>query len=141
MAAILEAAIQVLHKEGAARFTMARVAAKAGVSVGSLYQYFPNKAALLFRLQSDMEPYFLAEALLIGIGVWAIFWHPRPARQLTSQEQLDQSNAQARRPLYILRSFWRRYVERNAEEMKADLSRLLEKPEKEDEDWGWALSA
>lgn len=61
---------------------------------------------LLFRLQSEMESYFLAEALLFGIGVWAIFWHPRPARQLTAQEQREQSNAQARRPLYILRSFW-----------------------------------
>ena len=53
VAAILEAAIQVLAKEGAQRFTTARVAEKAGVSVGSLYQYFPNKAAILFRLQSD----------------------------------------------------------------------------------------
>jgi AcrR family transcriptional regulator len=50
---ILEAAVQVLAKEGVQRFTTARVAEKAGVSVGSLYQYFPNKAAILFRLQSD----------------------------------------------------------------------------------------
>ena len=53
VAAILEAALQVLAKEGAQRFTTVRVAEKAGVSVGSLYQYFPNKAAILFRLQSD----------------------------------------------------------------------------------------
>jgi len=53
VAAVLEAAIQVLAKEGASRFTVARVAEKAGVSVGSVYQYFPNKAAILFRLQSD----------------------------------------------------------------------------------------
>lgn len=51
--AILDAAVQVLAKEGAQRFTTARVAEKAGVSIGSLYQYFPNKAAILFRLQSD----------------------------------------------------------------------------------------
>ncbi|BEN73556.1 TetR family transcriptional regulator [Serratia ureilytica] len=53
VSAILTAAIQVLAQEGAARFTTARVAERAGVSVGSLYQYFPNKAAILFRLQSD----------------------------------------------------------------------------------------
>jgi AcrR family transcriptional regulator len=53
VATILQAAVQVLAKEGAPRFTTARVAEKAGVSIGSLYQYFPNKAAILFRLQSD----------------------------------------------------------------------------------------
>jgi AcrR family transcriptional regulator len=53
VAAVLQAASQVLAKTGRPRFTMARVAAKAGVSVGSLYQYFPNKVAILFRLQSD----------------------------------------------------------------------------------------
>ena len=53
VAAVLEAALQVLATEGAARFTTSRVAEKAGVSVGSLYQYFPNKASILFRLQSD----------------------------------------------------------------------------------------
>src|SRR3954465_4001587 len=50
---ILEAAIRVLSREGANRFTTARVAETAGVSVGSLYQYFPNKEAILFRLQTD----------------------------------------------------------------------------------------
>src|SRR3954469_8789545 len=53
VAAILDAAVQVLAKKGAQRFTTARVAERAGVSVGSFYQYFPNKAAILFRLQSD----------------------------------------------------------------------------------------
>jgi AcrR family transcriptional regulator len=53
VADILEAAVQVLNREGARRFTTARVAERAGISVGSLYQYFPNKEAILFRLQAD----------------------------------------------------------------------------------------
>jgi len=53
VADILEAAIRVLEREGAQRFTTIRVAEEAGVSVGSLYQYFPNKQAILFRLQLD----------------------------------------------------------------------------------------
>ncbi len=53
VAAILAAAIRVLRRDGGPRFTTIRVAAAAGVSVGSLYQYFPNKAALLFRLQAE----------------------------------------------------------------------------------------
>jgi AcrR family transcriptional regulator len=53
VADILVAAIRVLERDGAARFTTIRVAAAAGVSVGSLYQYFPNKQAILYRLQVD----------------------------------------------------------------------------------------
>lgn len=42
-----------MAEEGVTRFTTARVAEKAGVSVGSIYQYFPNKVSILFRLQVD----------------------------------------------------------------------------------------
>src|SRR6266511_1778164 len=53
VADLLEASIRVLCREGGHRFNTIRVAKEAGVSVGSLYQYFPNKEALLFRLQLD----------------------------------------------------------------------------------------
>lgn len=53
VADVLEAARRVLARQGARKFTAARVAEEAGVSVGSLYQYFPNKEAILFRLQAD----------------------------------------------------------------------------------------
>jgi AcrR family transcriptional regulator len=45
--AILEATIQVLLSVGKERLTTTKVALRGGVSVGTLYQYFPNKSALL----------------------------------------------------------------------------------------------
>ena len=47
MEALLEATVQVLLRVGKDRLTTTRVAHRAGVSVGTLYQYFPNKRALL----------------------------------------------------------------------------------------------
>lgn len=45
--AILEAAIRILERDGWPALTTTRVAARAGVSVGSLYQYFPNREAIV----------------------------------------------------------------------------------------------
>jgi AcrR family transcriptional regulator len=45
--AILDATVLFLGGGGKERLTTTRVAARAGVSVGTLYQYFPNKSALL----------------------------------------------------------------------------------------------
>jgi AcrR family transcriptional regulator len=47
---ILAAAARILVRDGYDAFTTNRVAEKAGVSIGSLYQYFPNKDALLSEL-------------------------------------------------------------------------------------------
>jgi AcrR family transcriptional regulator len=47
IAALHGAAIQVLTREGLGRCTTTRVAERAGMSVGSLYQYYPNRDALL----------------------------------------------------------------------------------------------
>ena len=48
--ALLDATAQVLVERGYARLTTNAVAERAGVSVGSLYQYFPNKDALVAAL-------------------------------------------------------------------------------------------
>ncbi|MBB4124502.1 TetR/AcrR family transcriptional regulator [Martelella radicis] len=48
--AIFEATIQLLTRAGADSLTTTRVAERAGVSVGTLYQYFPNKQALIYAL-------------------------------------------------------------------------------------------
>lgn len=46
--AIFEATIQVLLAEGISRLSTTRVAARAGVSIGTMYQYYPHKQALLY---------------------------------------------------------------------------------------------
>jgi AcrR family transcriptional regulator len=48
--ALLDATARVLTREGYDRASTNRIAATAGVSVGSLYQYFPNKEALVAAL-------------------------------------------------------------------------------------------
>lgn len=50
MAAILEATAQVLEADGYEGTTTGKIAERAGVSVGSLYQYFPTKDALVAEL-------------------------------------------------------------------------------------------
>src|SRR5256885_17137254 len=48
--AIVEAAAQVFERHGYAAGTTNRIAERAGVSIGSLYQYFPNKDAIVAEL-------------------------------------------------------------------------------------------
>jgi AcrR family transcriptional regulator len=49
--AILEAATDILIRQGAGRLTTNRIAERAGVNIASLYQYFPGKHAILAELR------------------------------------------------------------------------------------------
>lgn len=53
VAAIVEAAARILAEQGWAGFNTNAVAARAGVSIGSLYEYFPDKQALVDEIASD----------------------------------------------------------------------------------------
>jgi AcrR family transcriptional regulator len=64
---IVRATAQVLSREGPDRVTTNRVAARAGVSVGSLYQYFPNKEALVAEVRRRYDEGF-RERLVDLIG-------------------------------------------------------------------------
>jgi AcrR family transcriptional regulator len=63
VAAILRGAAQVFSRHGYAAGTTNRIAERAGVSIGSLYEYFPNKDALLVALM--VEHVREGEALLL----------------------------------------------------------------------------
>jgi AcrR family transcriptional regulator len=64
---ILQAGTQVLIEEGYERATTKRIAEVAGVSIGSLYQYFPGKAELVAAL-ADLRGAQLVENLLLAAG-------------------------------------------------------------------------
>lgn len=69
VAAILEAAASLIREKGCAGLTMKETAAAAGVTMGSMYQYFPNKSAVIEALceaclEADRE------------GVEAVFQSP-----------------------------------------------------------------
>jgi len=55
VAAILQGAEQLLERGGVEQITTNRIAALAGVSVGSLYQYFPNKEAIVCELALRLD--------------------------------------------------------------------------------------
>ncbi|WP_321878783.1 TetR/AcrR family transcriptional regulator [Paraburkholderia bannensis] len=99
--AILEAAARILEHSGFAHYTTNAIAERAGVSVGSLYQYFPNRDALTAALiERESAPLLAAleqagaaqscEAALLGLiraSVAHQMQRPALARLLDFEEE------------------------------------------------------
>jgi AcrR family transcriptional regulator len=91
---ILAAATRVLERESLAGFNTNRVAEVAGISIGSLYQYFPNKAALVAQLIERAQ----AE-LAAGIEAAIAAAAGRPLRQALAELARLAVEQQFARPL------------------------------------------
>lgn len=116
VADMLEAAAQVLERHGLEGFTTNAVAQRAGVGIGSLYQYFPSKAALIAALMRREEETFHAAAakgrdMAKGVaGLSAVILacvqqqleRPELARLLDVQQALPELKAEVGGPSFLL---------------------------------------
>jgi AcrR family transcriptional regulator len=90
--AIFEAAAQILEREGERAFNTNRLAERAGVSVGTIYQYFANKEAILIamsraaqaRLSDDTRGMDGRDALRQSLRrlIWVMADKPRARRAM-----------------------------------------------------------
>lgn len=69
---ILEAAARILEKDGFDGLTTNAIAERAGISIGSLYEYFPNKEAILVAMARNMlaeDEVVMAKAIEAALAV------------------------------------------------------------------------
>lgn len=103
--AILEATIQVLVTDGPHRLTTTRVAERAGVSVGTMYQYFSHKQALFYALN---ERYL--DVLAGRVEAACVAQHGATIGQMVETLVTTYWNAKTERP-EVTRALYRSAVE------------------------------
>jgi AcrR family transcriptional regulator len=104
VSAILEAGRGLLESEGPRALTTNRIAERAGVSIGSLYRYFPNKEAIVAALY-DADLGLEAEGIR-STPTWSIEELPlRPALAALVDYQLERH----RRLIDLGRDFYREH--------------------------------
>jgi len=98
-AAVLDAGERLFAAGGFAATTMADIAAAAGVAVGTLYRFFPDKASLLAALHARLEDRFIG-AMTRG---WRAADDPREAFAPMIEALFDEAErARAAMPLYAM---------------------------------------
>lgn len=126
---ILGAAHRVLRREGPSRLTTPAIAAEAGVSVGALYHYFPNKEAVILALYetrfADIRTIVEAPIPVVG-GDWrgAIreWIHRIKAHEAALDYDLAMNAAMDHFPM--LREVSRRHLSRQASTIAGHLKGL-----------------
>ena len=103
--AIFEATIQVLVTDGPHRLTTTRVAGRAGVSVGSMYQYFPHKQALFYAIN---ERYL--DVLAGKVEAACLAQHGAPIGRMAEALVTTYWHAKTERP-EVTRALYRSVVE------------------------------
>ncbi len=118
--AIFEATIQLLLSEGMHRLTTTRVAERAGVSVGTMYQYFPNKQALIYALN---ERYL--EVLAERIETICLAHHAAPINRMVEALIETYWRAKTERP-EVTRALYRSVAEMNNAELIETFARRVD---------------
>jgi len=118
--AIFEATIQVLLVDGPQRLTTTRVAERAGVSVGTMYQYFPHKQALFYALN---ERYLDVLAGKVEGACQA--QHGVSINQMVEVLVATYWNAKMERP-EVTRALYRSVVELDNESLIEEFSRRVD---------------
>jgi AcrR family transcriptional regulator len=67
---IKQATLQLAQERGVRGFTTDDVAERAGVNIASIYQYFPNREAILFSLYEDASAQVLEKMKLLNIDIF-----------------------------------------------------------------------
>lgn len=133
--ALIEATARILVKEGFDKASTNRVAEVAGVSVGSLYQYFPSKEALVAEVierhrdeisqavrrelaSVETQPLEQGIRTLVAVAVKAHRVHPKLHRVLAEQiprvGKLEKAETFSRENFLLFRN----YLERHRDELR-----------------------
>lgn len=136
--ALLEASARILVRDGYPALSTNRVAEEAGVSVGSLYQYYPNKEALLVALMQRWAEGIMTEFVALRADLVGASLEPAIARvveQVLSGSRRDAELSRAlleQVPLIGAREAWDQLNRRFAELMVSWLERHVEEIEVDD---------
>jgi AcrR family transcriptional regulator len=80
--ALLGAAEAIIAERGYEAATMTEIAAKAGASIGSLYQFFPTKEAVADALRTRLRDAFMADLDVLAQSAWSMTAEELAARLL-----------------------------------------------------------